>query len=134
MTEPGPSPPSNPKGSPEASAVTGTSHDFPECLMHILTGHETHLPEIFMNGQQLPRNAGLARRAANRLRYSPVRADRPGSASLAVMNATPQTPEPTPSSYAEAGVDEEREQVAFARVMRPWLARTKVRSDMVTCI
>jgi phosphoribosylformylglycinamidine cyclo-ligase len=50
------------------------------------------------------------------------------------MNATPQTPEPTPSSYAEAGVDEEREQVAFARVMRPWLARTKVRSDMVTSI
>src|SRR6202035_2973926 len=50
------------------------------------------------------------------------------------MNATPQTPEPTPSTYAEAGVDEEREQVAFARVMRPWLARTKVRSDMVTSI
>ncbi len=50
------------------------------------------------------------------------------------MNATPQAPEPTPSSYAEAGVDEEREQVAFARVMRPWLARTKVRSDMVTSI
>jgi phosphoribosylformylglycinamidine cyclo-ligase len=50
------------------------------------------------------------------------------------MNATPQTPEPTPSAYAEAGVDEEREQVAFARVMRPWLARTKVRSDMVTSI
>src|SRR5690242_4521605 len=50
------------------------------------------------------------------------------------MNATPQTPDPTPSSYAEAGVDEEREQVAFARVMRPWLARTKVRSSMVTSI
>ncbi|HEY1664530.1 MAG TPA: AIR synthase related protein, partial [Trebonia sp.] len=50
------------------------------------------------------------------------------------MNATPQTPEPTPSTYAEAGVDEEREQVAFARVMRPWLARTKVRSEMVTSI
>jgi phosphoribosylformylglycinamidine cyclo-ligase len=50
------------------------------------------------------------------------------------MNATPQAPEPTPSSYAEAGVDEEREQVAFARVMRPWLARTKVRSKMVTSI
>src|ERR1700727_493158 len=50
------------------------------------------------------------------------------------MNATPHTPEPTPSSYAEAGVDEEREQVAFARVMRPWLARTKVRSPMVTSI
>jgi phosphoribosylformylglycinamidine cyclo-ligase len=50
------------------------------------------------------------------------------------MNATPQTPEPTPSTYAQAGVDEEREQVAFARVMRPWLARTKVRSSMVTSI
>ncbi len=50
------------------------------------------------------------------------------------MNATPQKPEPTPSTYAEAGVDEEREQAAFARVMRPWLARTKVRSDMVTSI
>jgi phosphoribosylformylglycinamidine cyclo-ligase len=50
------------------------------------------------------------------------------------MNATPHTPEPTPSAYAEAGVDEEREQVAFARVMRPWLARTKVRSPMVTSI
>ena len=50
------------------------------------------------------------------------------------MNATPQTPDPTPSTYAEAGVDEEREQVAFARVMRPWLARTKVRSTMVTTI
>jgi phosphoribosylformylglycinamidine cyclo-ligase len=50
------------------------------------------------------------------------------------MNATPQAPEPTPSTYADAGVDEEREQVAFARVMRPWLARTKVRSPMVTSI
>src|SRR6202020_683699 len=50
------------------------------------------------------------------------------------MNATPQTPEPTPSTYAEAGADEEREQAAFARVMRPWLARTKVRSPMVTSI
>lgn len=50
------------------------------------------------------------------------------------MNATGQAPEPTPSAYAEAGVDEEREQVAFARVMRPWLARTKVRSPMVTSI
>jgi phosphoribosylformylglycinamidine cyclo-ligase len=48
------------------------------------------------------------------------------------MNATPSNP--TPSSYAEAGVDEEREQEAFARVMRPWLARTKVRSPMVTSI
>jgi phosphoribosylformylglycinamidine cyclo-ligase len=50
------------------------------------------------------------------------------------MNATPHAPEPTPSSYAEAGVDEVREQVAFSRVMRPWLARTKVKSDMVTSI
>src|SRR6202021_3760045 len=47
------------------------------------------------------------------------------------MNATPPTPEPTPTSYAQAGVDEEREQAAFARVMRPWLARTKVRSPLV---
>src|SRR6201987_382186 len=50
------------------------------------------------------------------------------------MDATPNPPDPTPSSYADAGVDEEREQVAFARVMRPWLARTKVRSPMVTSI
>jgi phosphoribosylformylglycinamidine cyclo-ligase len=48
------------------------------------------------------------------------------------MNATP--PEGTPSTYAAAGVDEEREQAAFARVMRPWLARTKVRSPLVTSI
>jgi phosphoribosylformylglycinamidine cyclo-ligase len=48
------------------------------------------------------------------------------------MNATP--PESTPSTYAAAGVDEEREQVAFARVMRPWLARTRVRSPLVTSI
>jgi phosphoribosylformylglycinamidine cyclo-ligase len=39
-----------------------------------------------------------------------------------------------PSAYAEAGVDEEREQNAFSRVMRPWLARTQVRSPMVTSI
>ena len=39
-----------------------------------------------------------------------------------------------PSSYAEAGVDEEREQTAFSRVMRPWLARTEVKSPMVTSI
>src|SRR3984885_15184455 len=50
------------------------------------------------------------------------------------MNATPPTPEPTPTSYAQAGVDEEREQAAFARVMRPWLARTKVRSPLVPSI
>jgi len=36
------------------------------------------------------------------------------------------------SSYARAGVDEEHEQDVFARAMRPWLARTKVRSPMVT--
>jgi phosphoribosylformylglycinamidine cyclo-ligase len=48
------------------------------------------------------------------------------------MNGTP--PESTPSTYAASGVDEEREQVAFARVMRPWLARTRVRSPLVTSI
>ena len=48
------------------------------------------------------------------------------------MNAMP--PEGTPSAYAAAGVDEEREQAAFARVMRPWLARTKVRSPLVASI
>jgi phosphoribosylformylglycinamidine cyclo-ligase len=42
--------------------------------------------------------------------------------------------ETAPSLYAEAGVDEEREQTAFSRVMRPWLARTQVRSPMVTSI
>ena len=36
--------------------------------------------------------------------------------------------------YASAGVDEEREQDVFARVMRPWLAKTAVRSPMVTSI
>jgi phosphoribosylformylglycinamidine cyclo-ligase len=50
------------------------------------------------------------------------------------MNATPHLPGSTPSSYAQAGVDEEREQAAFARVMRPWLARTKVKSPLVTSI
>src|ERR1700678_3640387 len=50
------------------------------------------------------------------------------------MNATPQTPEPASTSYAQAGVDEEREQAAFARVMRPWLARTRVKSPLVTSI
>jgi phosphoribosylformylglycinamidine cyclo-ligase len=39
-----------------------------------------------------------------------------------------------PSTYAAAGVDEEREQNAFSRVMRPWLARTEVKSPMVTSI
>jgi phosphoribosylformylglycinamidine cyclo-ligase len=38
------------------------------------------------------------------------------------------------SDYRSAGVDEEREQDAFAKVMRPWLARTQVRSPMVTSI
>jgi phosphoribosylformylglycinamidine cyclo-ligase len=38
------------------------------------------------------------------------------------------------SAYASAGVDEEHEQDVFARAMRPWLARTKVRSPMVTQI
>src|SRR2546427_398584 len=36
--------------------------------------------------------------------------------------------------YASAGVDEEREQDVFAQAMRPWLARTKVASPMVTHI
>ena len=39
-----------------------------------------------------------------------------------------------PSSYVRAGVDEEHEQDVFARAMRPWLARTKVRSPLVTQI
>ena len=47
-------------------------------------------------------------------------------------NAQPE--QLTPSTYVEAGVDEEREQSAFGRVMRPWLARTKVKSPMVTSI
>jgi len=43
--------------------------------------------------------------------------------------------DPVPSSsYARAGVDEEHEQDVFARAMRPWLARTRVRSPMVTQI
>ena len=50
------------------------------------------------------------------------------------MNATPQPPDHATTSYAQAGVDEEREQEAFARVMRPWLARTRVKSPMVTAI
>src|SRR6201998_2437092 len=50
------------------------------------------------------------------------------------MNATPHAPEPPPSTYAEAGVDEERERVAFARVMPPWRAPTKVKSPLVTSI
>jgi phosphoribosylformylglycinamidine cyclo-ligase len=41
---------------------------------------------------------------------------------------------PEQSSYAAAGVDEEREQGAFAKVMRPWLARTAVASPMVARI
>ncbi len=43
-------------------------------------------------------------------------------------------PDQGPPTYAVAGVDEEREQSAFARVMRPWLARTAVRSPLVTSI
>src|ERR1700684_3566045 len=50
------------------------------------------------------------------------------------MNATPHPPNRATPSYAQAGVDEEREQEAFARVMRPWLARTRVKSPMVTSI
>ncbi|MBO0803852.1 MAG: phosphoribosylformylglycinamidine cyclo-ligase [Nocardiopsaceae bacterium] len=47
-------------------------------------------------------------------------------------NAQPE--QPVPSAYAEAGVDEEREQSAFGRVMRPWLARTRAKSPMVESI
>ncbi|MGD0241304.1 MAG: phosphoribosylformylglycinamidine cyclo-ligase [Streptosporangiaceae bacterium] len=36
--------------------------------------------------------------------------------------------------YASAGVDEEHEQEVFAKAMRPWLARTAVRSSLVTSI
>jgi phosphoribosylformylglycinamidine cyclo-ligase len=43
-------------------------------------------------------------------------------------------PENAPATYAQAGVDEEREQSAFSRAMRPWLARTTVKSPMVTSI
>jgi phosphoribosylformylglycinamidine cyclo-ligase len=46
----------------------------------------------------------------------------------------PDKKDSAPSAYAEAGVDEEREQNAFSRVMRPWLARTEVKSPMVTSI
>ena len=40
----------------------------------------------------------------------------------------------SPSPYARAGVDEQHEQDVFSRAMRPWLARTKVKSPMVTGI
>jgi phosphoribosylformylglycinamidine cyclo-ligase len=40
----------------------------------------------------------------------------------------------TPPTYASAGVDEQREQDVFARAMRPWLARTRARSPLVTSI
>jgi phosphoribosylformylglycinamidine cyclo-ligase len=43
-------------------------------------------------------------------------------------------PENVPATYADAGVDEEREQTAFSRAMRPWLSKTTVRSPMVTSI
>jgi phosphoribosylformylglycinamidine cyclo-ligase len=44
-------------------------------------------------------------------------------------------PEQKPeTSYRDAGVDEEREQDAFSKVMRPWLARTQVASPLVTSI
>ena len=42
--------------------------------------------------------------------------------------------DPPPPSYASAGVDEAREQDVFTRAMRPWLARTQVRSPMVASI
>jgi phosphoribosylformylglycinamidine cyclo-ligase len=43
-------------------------------------------------------------------------------------------PDNAPATYAQAGVDEEREQSAFSRAMRPWLARTTVKNPMVTSI
>ena len=43
-------------------------------------------------------------------------------------------PDQEPPTYAMAGVDEEREQDVFARAMRPWLARTHVRSQMVSSL
>jgi phosphoribosylformylglycinamidine cyclo-ligase len=46
----------------------------------------------------------------------------------------PENTDAARSAYAAAGVDEEREQSAFARVMRPWLARTAVKSPLVTSI
>jgi phosphoribosylformylglycinamidine cyclo-ligase len=46
----------------------------------------------------------------------------------------PDTEDGMPSTYFAAGVDEEREQDVFARAMRPWLARTKARSPLVTSI
>jgi phosphoribosylformylglycinamidine cyclo-ligase len=51
------------------------------------------------------------------------------------MTQPEQKPEQKPeTSYRDAGVDEEREQDAFSKVMRPWLARTEVRSPLVTSI
>jgi phosphoribosylformylglycinamidine cyclo-ligase len=52
------------------------------------------------------------------------------------MPENPDTtaPDNGPASYAQAGVDEEREQSAFSRAMRPWLARTTVKSSLVTSI
>ena len=47
------------------------------------------------------------------------------------MTQPEQKPE---TSYRDAGVDEEREQDAFSKVMRPWLARTQVASPLVTSI
>ncbi len=43
-------------------------------------------------------------------------------------------PDPTPPTYATAGVDEQREQDVLARAMRPWLARTRARSPLVASI
>ena len=47
------------------------------------------------------------------------------------MTQPEQKPE---TSYRDAGVDEAREQDAFSKVMRPWLARTQVASPLVTSI
>jgi len=52
----------------------------------------------------------------------------------ALMTQPEHNLEPSSPSYRDAGVDEEREQDAFAKVMRPWLARTAVSHPMVTRI
>ena len=61
-----------------------------------------------------------------------VRAPAPLLVTMALYHGLGSIPGMDP--YASAGVDEEREQDVFARAMRPWLARTTVRSPMVTHI
>jgi phosphoribosylformylglycinamidine cyclo-ligase len=71
----------------------------------------------------------LAARSDALISGAPETADPNGKNSLMTQ------PEHTPgTSYRDAGVDEEREQDAFSKVMRPWLARTRVRSPLVTSI